>query len=147
MGGGVRNTTIQAKAPATGRGRRSHGFTLIEVIVVLIVMAFLGLLTVQMLGGSLLRSYTPISAARDSAQAESDMETVIAYYVDHVNTHTSGTLAAVQAQFPNNATLTTSSSTVDGVPGLLVTASVGGHSISTYLTQARTSAGDLLVNY
>ena len=143
----MRYIPLQAKARATVCGRSSHGFTLIEVIVVLIVMAFLGLLTVQMLGGSLLRSYTPVSAARSAAQSESDIETVIAFYVNHVNTHTSGTLAAVKSQFPNNATLTITDSTVDGVPGILVTSSVGGQGFSTYLTQARTNAGDLPVNY
>lgn len=129
------------------RYKAARGFTLIEVIVIVLIAAFLGLLTVQMLGTSFLRSFSPVAAARDSAQAEATVETVIGFYVGHVNANTSGTLDAVKAQFPNNATLTITDTTIDGVAGLLVTSTVGGQSITTLLTQARVNTADTVVKY
>ena len=136
-----------ARRTSAPHSRSARGFTLIEVLVIVLVAAFLGLLTVQMLGTSFLRSFSPVAAARDSAQAEATVETVIGFYVGHVNANTSGTLAAVKAQFPNNATLTIADTTVDGVAGLLVTSTVGGQSVTTLLTQARLNTADTVVKY
>lgn len=141
-----RHRFASRQAPSL-RHNSARGFTLIEVIVIVLIAAFLGLLTVQMLGTGFLRSFTPVAAARDSAQAEATVETVIGFYVGHVNANTSGTLDAVKAQFPNNATLTITDTTVDGVAGILVTSTVGGQSVTTLLTQARLNTADTVVKY
>lgn len=141
----MRESTPRRKSAS--RHKAARGFTLIEVIVIVLIAAFLGLLTVQMLGTSFLRSFSPVAAARDSAQAEATVETVIGFYVGHVNANTSGTLDAVKAQFPNNATLTITDTTIDGVAGLLVTSTVGGQSVTTLLTQARVNTADTVVKY
>ncbi len=128
--------------------RRQRGFTLIEVIVTLVIAGLLGALLVNMLGTTLLRSSDPATSARQSAQAESDLEAVVATYVAHVNANTSGTLAHVQAQHPANATLSYATVTMDGgIDALRVTATVGQASVSTLLTQARTNGADSPVKY
>jgi prepilin-type N-terminal cleavage/methylation domain-containing protein len=120
----------------------SRGFTLVEVLAVLVIAAFVGMLTVNLLGTGFRRSFTPVTVARDSALAESTMETIIAYYVSQVNTNTSTALTAVKAQFPNNSTVTLTDTSIDTVAGVLVTVTVNGQTLSTFLTQARTNAGD-----
>lgn len=127
--------------------RRQHGFTLIEIIVTLVIAGLLGALLVSMLGTTLLRSSDPATAARQSAQAESDLEAVVATYVAHVNANTSGTLAYVQAQHPANATLSYATVSIGGFDALRVTATVGQTSVSTLLTQARTNGADSPVKY
>lgn len=137
------NRTRRARTAASGRG-----FTLIEIIVTLVIAGLLGALLVNMLGTSLIKGGTASLTARDSAQAESVIELVVAKYVEHVNANTSGSLAYVQAQYPANATLSYTSLTMDGgVDALRVTATVGSSSATTLLTQARTNAADSGMSY
>jgi len=121
----------------------SRGFTLVEVLVVLVIAAFLGMLTVNLLGTGFRKSFTPVTVARDSALAEGTMETIIAYYVERVNANTSTALTEVKAHFPNNSTVTLADTSIDSVAGVLVTVTVNGQTLSTFLTQARTNAGDI----
>lgn len=120
-----------------------RGFTLVEVIVVILLAAILGTFTVTMLGTSFRRSFTPVAVARDSAAAEGTMEAIIAYYVDRVNANTTTALTDVKNHFPNNATVTMADTTINTVAGVLVTVTVNGQTLSTFLTQSRTSTNDL----
>lgn len=125
-----------------------RGFTLIEIIVTVVIAGLLGALLVNMLGTVLTKGGTAAATARESAQAESVIELVVAKYVEHVNANTSGSLAYVQAQYPANATLSYTSMTLEGsIPALKVTATVGGSSATTVLTQARTNANDAAMGY
>lgn len=130
-------------------GRKaSRGFTLIEIIVTVVIAGLLGALLVNMLGTTLTRGASTPASARDSAQAESVIELVVAKYVEHVNANTSGSLAYVQAQYPANATLSYTDMTLEGsIPALRVTATVGSASATTVLTQARTNASDGQMGY
>lgn len=131
-----------------GQDRARRGFTLVEIIVTVVLAGLLGALLVNMLGTTLIKGGSASITASESAQAESIIERVVATFVDHVNTNTTGSLAYVQAQHPANATLSYTSLTMAGsVPALRVTATVGGSSATTLLTQSRTNAADSAVKY
>lgn len=127
---------------------RARGFTLVEVIVIIVVAGFLGAVVVNLMGTQLLRSGTPLMSAKSAAQAEATMETITAYYSQCVNTSTSGALDTVAARYPSNATLTmTRNASFNGVDALTVTVTEGGVSLTTILTQERTSSADAAVTY
>lgn len=126
---------------------RTHGFTMVEVIVIIVVAGFLGVLTLNLMGTQMLRSASPLRATADTARAETAMEAVVAYYTQAVNSGSSGALDAVQAQYPNNATFTATRGTFNGVDALTVTVTEGGASLTNILTQARTSSADNATNF
>lgn len=123
--------------------QRPQGFTLVEVIVTIVVAGCLGALLVNMLGTQLLRSGTPLLAAHEASRAEAAMESVVAYYTQVVNNSTGGALDAVAARYPNNATFSAvRNNNFNGADVLIVTVTEGGASLTTLLTQERTSSAD-----
>ena len=129
---------------------KPQGFTMVELIVVIVVAGFLGIVMVNLLGTRLLKSAAPLASARDAVQAETAMESVVAYYTHVVNTSTSGALDAVVAQYPNNATFSaTRNNNFDGtgLDALVVTVTENGLSLTTVLTQERTNAADNATNF
>ena len=133
-------------APAT----KPQGFTMVELIVIIVVAGFLGMVLVNLLGTRLLKSAAPLASARDAIQAETAMESVVAYYTQAVNNSTTGALDAVVAHFPNNATFSaTRNNNFDGVglDALIVTVTENGLSLTTVLTQERTTAADTATNF
>ena len=133
-------------APAT----KPQGFTMVELIVIIVVAGFLGVVLVNLLGTRMLKSAAPLASAHDAIQAETAMESVVAYYTQAVNNSTAGALDAVVARFPNNATLSaTRNNNFDGVglDALIVTVTENGLSLTTVLTQERTNAADNATNY
>jgi len=141
---------IDAVSPA-GKPRQ-RGFTLVEIIIVLVVAGFFGVLMVNMLGTQLLRSATPVATAQSAARAEATMEQIVSCYVTKVNSGTSGALAAVKTQFPANATLVYTENAAntfgtDGTPSYLVTVTEGNVSLTTLLTQQRTNSADKAVTF
>lgn len=133
-------------APTT----KPHGFTMVELIVIIVVAGFLGMVLVNLLGTRLLKSAAPLASARDAVQAETAMESVVAYYTQAVNNSTTGALDAVVAHFPNNATFSaTRNNNFDGVglDALIVTVTENGLSLTTVLTQERTNAADNATNF
>ncbi|MHC1752676.1 hypothetical protein [Humidesulfovibrio sp.] len=133
-------------APAT----KPKGFTIVELIVIIVVAGFLGMVLVNMLGTRLLKSAAPLASARDAVQAETAMESVVAFYTQTVNNSTTGALDAVVAQYPNNATFSaTRNNNFDGVglDALIVTVTENGLSLTTVLTQERTNDADNATNF
>ncbi|MBI5520117.1 MAG: hypothetical protein HY916_08655 [Desulfovibrio sp.] len=124
-------------------GGNSRGFTLVEVIVIVVVTAFMGLLLVSLMGTQLTKSAAPLLTARDAARAESTMEAITAYYTQCVNNSTSGALDAVAARYPANATLSVArNASFNSVDALVVTVNEGGATLTTVFTQARNSSSD-----
>lgn len=133
-------------APAT----KPKGFTIVELIVIIVVAGLLGVVLVNMLGTRLLKSAAPLASARDAVRAETAMESVVAFYTQTVNNSTTGALDAVVAQYPNNATFSaTRNNNFDGVglDALIVTVTENGLSLTTVLTQERTSNADNATNF
>lgn len=128
--------------------KRQRGFTLVELIAVIIVAGFLGVVLVNLLGTQLLKSATPVASARDAAQAEATMEVVVAYYNQTMNNNPIGTLQNVADHFPNNATFSaTRNNNFNNVDALIVTVTEGGASLTNVLTQERTDTADNVTNF
>jgi len=123
--------------------KRPQGFSLVELIVIIVVAGFLGVVLVNLLGTQLSKSGVPLASTQDAARVEATLESVVAFYNQQVNNSTSGALDAVAAKYPNNATFTaTRNASFNGVDALIVTVSEGGVSLTTILTQERTNAAD-----
>ncbi len=132
--------------------RRSRGFTLLEVIVIITVGGLLAALVVNLMGTQLLRSSNPATIAADAGDAEAAMEGVVAFYTANVNNNTTSSTAAldaVKSMYPASNATASHISIVDNtttlwnsVPALTVTATVGKTSYTTLLTQARTNSAD-----
>jgi len=132
----------------SSRQGRQRGFTLVEVIVIIVVAGILGVLVVSLMSTQLVRSGTPLMAAKNAAQAEATMEGITAYYAQCVNNSTTGALDAVAARYPSNATLTmTRNASFNAVDALIVTVTEGGISLTTVLTQERTNSADSATNF
>jgi Tfp pilus assembly protein PilE len=127
---------------------RKQGFTLVEVIVIIVVAGILGVLVVNLMSTQLVRSGTPLMATKNAARAESTMESITAYYTQCVNNSTSGALDAVAAKYPSNATLTmTRNASFNGVDALIVTVTEGGIGLTTVLTQERLNSADSVTTF
>ena len=61
-------------------GGGSRGFTLVEVIVSLVIFAVLGSMIFTFLSSSLERAHEPVFMVRDLAEAQSEMEELVAEY-------------------------------------------------------------------
>jgi len=86
--------------------KRQQGFSLVELIVIIVVAGFLGVVLVNLLGTQLSKSGVPLASTQDAARVEATLESVVAFYNQQVNNSTSGALDAVAAKYPNNATFT-----------------------------------------
>jgi Tfp pilus assembly protein PilE len=133
-------------APRRGPARSAFGFTLLEVIVIIIVGGLLAALVVNLMGTQLLRSSRPASLASDAAEAEAAMEAVVADYTNRMNDGaTYADLSPMVAAYAANGTVGIVDDTAalwNSVPALIVTTTVGGTSYTTLLTQARTNVAD-----
>lgn len=144
-----------ARSAARGDGARRHearrAFTLVELIVVIVVAGFLGVMLVNLLGTQMLRSGNPVMTAKDSAQAEAALEGVVAFYTNAVNTNLTTALDSVKTQYSGNSTVSFPSDDSNwkgtGVRVLTVTVTVGSSQLTTLLTQSRNNASDLNTNY
>ncbi|OGR38497.1 MAG: hypothetical protein A2051_03555 [Desulfovibrionales bacterium GWA2_65_9] len=144
----------QQARPRPHAARGSRGFTLLEVIVIVIVSGLLAALVVNLMGTQLLRSSNPSTIAADAGDAETAMEAVVAFYTTNVNNNTATALDAVKGEYPaSNSTAShvtindVASWDSSGIRALIVTATVGKTSYTTLLTQARTNALDNATNF
>jgi prepilin-type N-terminal cleavage/methylation domain-containing protein len=130
---------------------RCRGFTLLEVIVIVIVMGLLAALTLNLMGTQLLRSSNPATIAAEAADAEADMEAVLANFNNRVNDDaTFADLDGLKADYTGNGTVSivdNNNWNGDGVRALVVTTTVGGTSYTTLLPQTRTNAADSKVDF
>lgn len=62
------------------KNAHQKGFTLIEVIITIIIVALAGTVIFTYLGNVLTRSHEPIALVRDLAEAKEDMEELVADY-------------------------------------------------------------------
>ena len=153
-----RATPPRQTASARRAKRRSPGFTLLELIVIIVVGGLLAALVVNLMGTQLLRSSSPATISADAGDAEAALEAVVAFYTNRVNNDISGALDAVKAEYPasnataSHVTIVDTASWPDppatsGLRVLTVTATVGNTSYTTLLTQARTNAADNATNF
>lgn len=134
------------------RRNTQRGFSLIEIIVIVVVAGFLSVLVLSLLGTQLTKSGKALFGAQQAGEAEAAMEAVVAYYAQRVNTNLSTALSDVQTQYAGNATVSLSSTTlskggVNNVAALVVTVSAGDSQYTTVLTQERNNAADANVAF
>jgi Tfp pilus assembly protein PilE len=128
--------------------RAARGFTLLEVIVIVVVAGLLAGLVAQYMGTQLTRASSPAAMARNTAGAEAEMEALVADFTTRVNNDNATALNTFKAAHPNNATLTiVDDPNWNGVRALTVTVTIGGASYTTLLTQARTNSNDSPASY
>lgn len=134
--------------PRKRNARSSLGFTLLEVIVIVIVGGLLAALVVNLMGTQLLRSTSPSTIAGDAGDAEALMEAVVARFTNEINANaTSAALDNMKTYYPNNSTIHIDDATWNSVRTLTVTTTVGNTSYTTLLTQERTNALDNATNF
>jgi prepilin-type N-terminal cleavage/methylation domain-containing protein len=162
------NTNLSAimsktrSAPRTSQG----GFTIIEVIIVIVVGAIVGVISLSYMGTQLIHSGDPVNISREEGAAEMWMERIISDYVQEMNgTSYTTTLATVYARdytanpynMPGDITLTRTYITYDAggnevaaagtSTNLKVTVKAGGHALTSILTAERVTNGDSLSYY
>jgi len=133
--------------PQGRAARRALGFTLIEIIVIIVVGGLLAALVVNLMGTQLLRSSNPATIAADAGDAETAMEAVVANYTNRVNSDLSTALDGLKTDYAGNSTVNITDATWNSARTLTVTTTVGNTSYTTLLTQARINAADNQVNY
>lgn len=136
----------------TSMTTRQLGFTLLEIIVIIVIAGLVGALLVNLMGTQLTKGFSPATTASNAAQAEAAMENVVAYYTGRVNANLTTALDDVKIHYPaSNPTVSiidyTTSPFWNSVPALIVTTTVGQSSVTIVLTQSRTNAADTTVNY
>lgn len=129
------------------RARSALGFTLLEVIVIIMVGGLLAALVVNLMSTQLLHSSNPATIASDASDSEALMETLVADYTTRVNSDTATALNTFLAAHPANSTLGITDTTWNSVRTLTMTTTVGGTSYTTLLTQARTNVADNATDY
>ncbi len=129
------------------RKKRALGFSLIEVIVIIVIAGILGGLVVSMMSTQLTKSGQPLVTAQNAASAEATMENVVAYYTSCVNNNTASALTDVSNRYQGNATVSCVNDTYNTVPVLIVTVTVNDTSLTTVLAQARSNDADANATY
>lgn len=128
--------------------KAQQGFTLLEIIIVIVVAAFLGVLVARLINTQVTKSGTAGIVARNNSSAEAAMENVVAYYTSCVNNSTSGALDLVKTAYNGNATVAiTDTASWNSLRALIVTVTVDQSSLTTVLTQERTNASDTKVTF
>ncbi len=129
--------------PHVRAARGVLGFTLLEVIIIIIVTSLLAALVLNLMGTQLMRASTPATLASDAGEAEALMEAMVADYTTRVNGDVATALDTFVTAHPSNSTLTVANNNNwNNARVLTVTATVGSTSYTTLLTQARTNAAD-----
>lgn len=126
---------------------RARGFSLIELIVIIVIAGFLALLVISLMGWQLTKSGKAVQGTQYAGTAEANMEAVVAYYTNRVNANLATALTDVQNNFSGNSTVSFTSTTISSVPAVIVTVTVGDTVLVNVLTQERTNSADAAVYY
>ncbi len=116
-----------------------NGFTLIELILVIMLTAIVGSFLIAYMGTAVTRSADPVNQTRNLAIAEETMEKITAAYAAHLSVGTSVSWNAFKGNFtptciypntsPSYPTLSSQFETIEA------TVSVGDHKLVSYFMQ------------
>lgn len=148
------------RTKASRRGR--NGFTLIEVLVTLVIVAFVGILVVNFVGRKVTDSAFPLVWVSRETDIERQMEQVVSDYVREMNTNPDpatvlGLIVTRNAagQYGTGVSMSyvefvgnvETNSTTGPTDQLHVTVSSGGQTLMTILTKSRSGTVDAVINF
>jgi prepilin-type N-terminal cleavage/methylation domain-containing protein len=133
------------------------GFTLVEIIVTLVAAGILSIFYFHFMGTAMDFSWKSVELVAGEAEAEGQMEEIIAYFTSKINSDPDTALFAVASEFSGDATMVyityDSSGNESPVtsPGtsnnLKVTVEAPGNNFTTLLTKSRKDADNPIVFY
>lgn len=112
---------------------KSKGFTLLELILVIVVVAILGSFLITYMVSAVARSADPVNQTRNLAAAEGIMEKISADYMAYMSTGTPDWSYFTAANYPN-----ASFTSITGLNGAIfitkeVKVTVGDHVLVSYI--------------
>jgi prepilin-type N-terminal cleavage/methylation domain-containing protein len=133
------------------------GFTLVEIIVTLVAAGILSIFYFHFMGTAMDFSWKSVELVAGEAEAEGQMEEIIAYFTSKINSDPDTALSTVASQFTSDATMVyityDSSGNESAVPSpgtsnnLKVTVEAPGSDFTTILTKSRKDADNPIVYY
>ncbi|MFH1734108.1 MAG: type II secretion system protein [bacterium] len=113
--------------------RKSKGFTLLELILVIVVIAILGSFLIAYMGSAVTRSADPVNQTRNLATAEATMEKISADYTAYMSTGTPAWAYFVAANYPNASFTIIPKLKVESFNTKEVVVTVGDHVLVSYI--------------
>jgi len=153
-------------SPTAARNAGPKGLTLIEVLIGIVIVAFLGLLVVNFMGRKVTHSFLPLSWVTREAGLERQMESVVSDYVREMNT--SATPATVletirtrnvSGQYGSGVSMyyvtfsgfaeanSSGAFPYTATDYLHVSVSDGNQTLMTVMTRSRSGTADLAINF
>lgn len=139
---------------------KNAGFTLLEIIITMVLVAILGALLFNLMGDQLLRSGLSVVWTENESVIEASMESVVTDYVTLMNDSSVNKTTVLNTLVTrNNAgrygtgvtmrfiSFTAGGTEVAGGNLLKVTVNRSGHILTNIFTQSRVNSGDEPVNY
>ena len=133
------------------------GFTLVEIIITLVAAGILSIFYFHFMGTAMDFSWKSVELVAGEAEAEGQMEEIIAYFTSKINSDPDTALSTVASQFTSDATMVyityDSSGNESAVPSpgtsnnLKVTIEAPGSDFTTILTKSRKDADNPIVFY
>ncbi|MEE4262602.1 MAG: prepilin-type N-terminal cleavage/methylation domain-containing protein [Desulfobacteraceae bacterium] len=133
------------------------GFTLVEIIVTLVAAGILSIFYIHFMGTAMDSSWKSVELVAGEAEAEGQMEEIIAYFTSKINSDPDNTLSIVASEFSGDATMvyitydSAGNESAVQPPGtsnnLKVTVEAPGNDFTTILTKSRNDADNPIVSY
>jgi prepilin-type N-terminal cleavage/methylation domain-containing protein len=133
------------------------GFTLVEIIVTLVAAGILSIFYFHFMGTAMDSSWKSVELVAGEAEAEGQMEEIIAYFTSKINSDPDNALSIVASEFSGDATMVyinyDSAGNDSPVPpsetsnNLRVTVEAPGNDFTTILTKSRNDADNPIVSY
>lgn len=115
----------------------SSGFTLMELILVIVLIAVLGSFLIAYIGSAVTRSADPVNQTRNLAAAEAIMERITADYMIHLTVGSDSSWSAFKASCSASASCRTvgsgeGSAYSNNFETIEATVSIGDHILASY---------------
>ena len=133
------------------------GFTLVEIIITLVAAGILSIFYFHFMGTAMDFSWKSVELVAGEAEAEGQMEEIIAYFTSKINSDPDTALSIVASEFSGDATMVyinyDSAGNESAVPSpgtsnnLKVTVEAPGSDFTTIITKSRNDADNPIVFY
>jgi prepilin-type N-terminal cleavage/methylation domain-containing protein len=130
------------------------GFTLVEIIITLVAAGILSIFYFHFMGTAMDFSWKSVELVAGEAEAEGQMEEIIAYFTSKINSDPDTALSTVASEFSGDATMvyitydtSGNESPAASSNNLKVTVEAPGSNFTTILTKSRRDADNPIVFY